>query len=179
MNIEKSTITKLRITGATALDPITVIAEDLGPRQGKIIIECYGQSWSAYWGGMGNRTIAEFFCSCDAGYLSDKLSSIPSQIPDYDNLDKWLKSEVIRLRREIEIPKEEARRYWDEIELWCDNDEAFLRSDSGAKLASEIIGDDWWLSIPDVPNPDYQYLCRIINAVKAALKSQMEEGVTA
>lgn len=176
MNIEKSTITKLQITGATALDPITVIAEDLGPCQGKIIIECYGQSWSAYWGGMGNRTIAEFFCRCDEHYLAGKLSSIWDRIPDYDNLKTWLKTSVIKLRREDEISKEEARTHWDDIDLWIYNDEESLRSAEGGKLALAIIGDDWWTAIPTAPNPEYQYLCRIINAVKAALKSQVVEA---
>jgi hypothetical protein len=53
MKIETSKVTKIRITDLIdsefKLDPITVILEDLGPSKGKILIECYGQSWAAYW----------------------------------------------------------------------------------------------------------------------------------
>ncbi len=52
MKIETSTVTKLTITEVARLDPITVILEDIEPRKGKIIIECYGKSWSSYWGGL-------------------------------------------------------------------------------------------------------------------------------
>jgi hypothetical protein len=82
MNITSSTVTKLVITGAPNLDPITVYAEDIGPRQGKIVIECWGKSWSGYWGGMGDCMLAEFFCSCSVDYLSRKISDVDSEITD-------------------------------------------------------------------------------------------------
>lgn len=67
--IEKLEVTTIRIVGSPALDPINVIFQDFGPGKGKIIIECFSQAWAACWGGMGNRTMREFFTSCDDSYL--------------------------------------------------------------------------------------------------------------
>ena len=68
LKVERSTVTKLVITGAPRLDPITVFLEDFGRRdcptesdpsyqtaQGKITVNCWDNSWNAYWGGMGPR----------------------------------------------------------------------------------------------------------------------------
>lgn len=71
LKVERSTVTKLVITGAPRLDAITVLLEDFGRRdwptesnpnyqtaQGKITINCWDNSWNAYLGGMGPRTVA-------------------------------------------------------------------------------------------------------------------------
>jgi len=173
MKINKAKVIKLHITDimeSHRLDPITVILEDIGPRQGKIIIECYGQSWSAYWGGMGDNTISEFFCSCDNGYLIGNLApSLRPTVDDYDNLDKWLKSGIISSRRNHEMSAGDAKDTWDDVELLCVNDESFLHSSDGARLAEHIIGDEWWYTIPQTENPKYEYLSRIVSTVKEAL----------
>lgn len=67
---ERSTVTKLVITGAPSLDPITVFLEDLAPRKGKITVSCWGKSWTAYWGGMWDGlSIGQFFCELNTGYI--------------------------------------------------------------------------------------------------------------
>ena len=175
MKIQTTQVTKYKLTELEALDPVSVICEDLGPRQGKIIIECFGESWSAYWGGMGQRNIVEFFCSCNEHYLAKNLSSIDSSVPDYDNLDQWLKSSIIKGRRDREFEKSEARELFDEVSLWCENDERFLHSETGHRLCVKVIGDEWWYCIPTKPNHEYEYLCRIINAVKDALKTTIQD----
>lgn len=61
LHVERSTVTKLVITGAPWLDPITVFLEDFGRRdcaiesdpnyktaQGNITINCWSKSWNAY-----------------------------------------------------------------------------------------------------------------------------------
>ncbi|WP_274643372.1 hypothetical protein [Pseudomonas serbica] len=61
LKVERSTVTKLVITGAPRLDPITVFLEDFGRRDcptesnpnyqtapGKITINCWDKSWNAY-----------------------------------------------------------------------------------------------------------------------------------
>jgi hypothetical protein len=60
---------------AKALDPITVIFQDTGPSAGRIIVECYGAAWSAYWGSMSGNTVRQFVTNVDAGYLANKLCS--------------------------------------------------------------------------------------------------------
>ena len=73
MKIEKSEVTKLTLTELKNLDLVNVFLEDYEHGKGKITIECYGKAWSAYWGGMGDRTISKFFCSANNGYIIGKL----------------------------------------------------------------------------------------------------------
>ena len=70
LQVERSTVTKLVITGAPSLDPITVFLEDLAPCKGKITVSCWGKSWTAYWGGMWDGlSIGQFFCELNTGYI--------------------------------------------------------------------------------------------------------------
>jgi hypothetical protein len=61
------------ITDAPALDPITVITRDTGPKQGQIIIECYGKAWATFWGGMPEKTVREFVIAADTSYIVNRL----------------------------------------------------------------------------------------------------------
>lgn len=56
-----------------SLDPIRVTLHDIGPGQGLINIECYGRAWASYWGAIGDRSIKDFFITCDSGYLVGNL----------------------------------------------------------------------------------------------------------
>lgn len=77
MNIERTTTETLTITGAPALDPITVFLQDSEPGRGRITVECYGRAWSAFFGAMGgSRSIREFACGVPPEYLADKLWDI-------------------------------------------------------------------------------------------------------
>lgn len=187
MQIERSQVTKLVISGVARLDPITVFAEDIGPRQGKITIECYGKSWSAYWGGMGDRTIAEFFRSCSVDYIANKMTDERATVTDAEAIADGARRHIIKLRRghvmtsfdrtrtyrlgRDEISKEKARDLWEDVDCACFGDDGWGES----KLMQEIFGDEWWYSLPDKPNPKYQYLCSIITAVQAALEETMKE----
>lgn len=183
MKIEKSTVTKLTITGAPALDPITVFLEDIEPRRGRITIRCYDEAWTAYWGGMGDRTIAQFFCECDEHYIAKNLKQgIDSTIVDGDSITEGAFREIIAMRRgrtvrsflnperlvrmgRNEITAEEARELWDEVDSAEFGDDGW----SDPKLMQKVFGDEWWYRLPTKPNPDYQYLCRIIRAVQEGL----------
>lgn len=70
---KKIEVEAMVITGHQGLDPITVFWQDYGPGSGQVTIYCYGEAWTSYWGGMGNRMIKEFFSDCDLDYLSKKL----------------------------------------------------------------------------------------------------------
>lgn len=174
MKVERSQVTKLTITGAHRLDPITVFAEDIGPRQGKITIECWGKSWSAYWGGMGDSSIAEFFRSCSTDYIANKLSDIDANLTDETAIEEGARRQIVQLRRgellrsghrigRADITRDEARELWEEV------DRASFGADgwAEAKLLQNIFGDEWWYRLPTRPNPEYGYLCRIIEAVQA------------
>ena len=76
MTIKPIEITRaFEINGAPRLDPIRVILQDLGPGQGRVIIECYGSAWSAYWGATGHQSILQFLDMADADYITSALSS--------------------------------------------------------------------------------------------------------
>lgn len=165
MKITKSSVVKIKIEEIEGLDSINVFLEDLGPRRGKITIDCYGKAWSAYWGGMGDRTISQFFCSCDEHYLAKNLSNINSEIDDYENLTIETKKEIIKKRKAHEVDIETAREWFDDAET-IDHDNI----DQG--LLQDVFGDEWWYCIPTKSNPDYEYLCRIIKTVKEAIKKK-------
>lgn len=73
MRIKEFPVRVFTICGAPKLDPITVVLQDVEKGHGRLIIECWGSSWAAYWGGMGERTLAEFVMSCGPDYIFTKL----------------------------------------------------------------------------------------------------------
>lgn len=75
--IDASTVTVLRITDAGRLDPITVVLQDLGlnshgRRRGRLIVECFGSAWSAYFGAM-YAPLPSFVAGMDAEYTANNL----------------------------------------------------------------------------------------------------------
>lgn len=73
MTIQPIKTESVTISGAPALDPVTVVFRDEGPSRGGIIVECYGKAWAAFWGGMGSNTVRQFVATCDVEYLAEKL----------------------------------------------------------------------------------------------------------
>jgi len=149
MDIENINITKLRLTNIERLDPIDVYPENFGKGQGQITITCYGKAWTAYWGGMGDQDINEFFCSCDEHYIAKNLSDIKAEVYDIE-----------KIREDAE--KKGVECYRDDP--W--NDYEFLNAMYGGDMM------DWHDSLPKESNHEYEYLCRIIKAVQSALKQR-------
>lgn len=76
MRIESIGFNAMRIFDAPRLDPITILLRDeqRSPyHAGQVIVECYGQAWSAYFGSIGECSLVEFL-STDPHYLANKLS---------------------------------------------------------------------------------------------------------
>jgi len=65
----------LEIPAQSALDGITVYWHNYGSSKGMVTIVCWGSSWNAYFGGMPEETIQEFFAKADVGYLVGKLGT--------------------------------------------------------------------------------------------------------
>ena len=119
MKIEEIKTRTIKVSEVSKLDPITIIIEDISRGKGKITLECYGQSWSAYWGGMGNRTLEEFFLDCDNEYLEDVLiggTNVKRTEIDYCEIPNHLKNILLDARRVEDIGKEQARLIYQEIE---------------------------------------------------------------
>lgn len=105
MRIEDATKARVfTIFGAPKLDPITVTLQDVAPGHGRLIVECCGEAWAAYWGGMGNETLAEFVSSCGTDYITGKLTR-----------DRMLKRDVAYLER-IVVAVQEALRSNSELD---------------------------------------------------------------
>ena len=68
------------LPGRGTLDPVRVILNDYGPGRGGIILTCFGEAWTYYWGSIGgDQDIAQFFTSSDLEYFVRKLGH---NIPD-------------------------------------------------------------------------------------------------
>lgn len=197
LQVERSTVTKLVITGAPRLDPITVFLEDFGRRdcptesnpnyqtaQGKITINCWDKSWNAYWGGMGPRTVAEFVTNSGWDYVLNCLDrGISSTRFSGDVLHTLAKKCIVQRRRQQagrhdwelgELSKGEARELWHDIGVLSDI-ETPNESWHHSKLLTELFGDEWHYPVGEhavEENHDFTYLRRIVEAVQAALSQE-------
>lgn len=77
MRMKPCPVVAFEIPAAGALDAITVFFQDFVPGKGRVLIECYGSAWTAYFGSMDGRTIRQFFVECGADYLVSKLGITP------------------------------------------------------------------------------------------------------
>lgn len=100
------------ITGAPALDPVTVVFRDAEPRRGGIIIECYGKAWAAFWGAMGDQTVKQFVAKCDADYLANSLHDRSQKRTKQSDayLRRIATAVILALRRLPDREAETARR---------------------------------------------------------------------
>lgn len=180
MKITESTVRKLRIEGAPALDPIDVFLEDHGPKQGSVTIKCYGESWTTYWGGMWDgMTVAQFFCEAPEDYVLDRLyPGSDYTTPDWDGLEAKLKRVVIEQRRKWVFDKQKARRLFDDIEDLAFPAEGEQPSVYVTDMIVSLFDYCWWDHIPQKTNPRYAYLRRIVQAVREALSSVDQKVAT-
>lgn len=197
LTVERSKVTKLVITGGVNLDPITVFLEDLGswasPRsdapdhvsgQGNLTIRCAGESWTAYWGGMGSKTVTDFVLKCSDEYILNCLSRGLSSTRFSAKGLKQLSARCITDRRRDRsgtdwelgyLDAEEARSLYRRLDDLRDV-ESLRDCWSHSKLLSLLFGDEWYYPVDRAtePNPDYMYLLRIVQAVQQALTQPIE-----
>jgi len=62
------------VDGNPTLDAITVFFQDFNPGQGRVVVECFGEAWTAYFDAMGGNTIRQFVSTAGVDYLTNKLS---------------------------------------------------------------------------------------------------------
>lgn len=175
MQISKTTVTKLLLTGLDKLDPISVFLEDQAPAKGKIIIECFGSSWAATWGSMGmGRNVATFFCGNDADYLIGSLA--PQLLGDIfsGKALQALAEKTIAERRDgtsdmDELDADEAEELLEQVAILADCN-CLECAPSG--LMEAIFGCEWWhpASNATEANPRYAQLRQIVEAVQQGLK---------
>lgn len=180
--VERSAVTKLLITDAPSLDPITVFLEDLAPCKGKITVSCWGKSWTAHWGGMWDGlSIGQFFCELNTGYIIGYFdqSMNPRQFSG-EALANKAQQIVLKGRREGWLGQDEARDLFTESEDLRDSPSIDHLHGAHSGLMTKLFGDEWWHLTNDAtePNPDYLYLERIIHAVQQALRQEQQTGMS-
>ena len=176
MIIEETQITALRIKDIPHLDPIRVLLEDHGNGAGKVIVECFGKAWSAFWGGMGKRSLPVFFCECNAPYIIGKFAPmLQSTQPADCGMVAHLQKRICERRKDDMLSKERARELYDivPIDVPDDADSRYLGEVSLFPIY-EVLGDEWWYDLPTEPNHEYEYLKRIVEATQQGLRKWME-----
>ncbi|MGI0120100.1 hypothetical protein [Zooshikella sp. RANM57] len=174
MLIHESKVTKITLSQIENIDTINVFLEDFKLGQGRITIECFGEVWSKYWPAMGDRTISEFFIEVKTDYILNKLSVEPRKIiASEDILIEDARSLIIKNKKDGLLGKDQARKLFNDVEDICSED-VYVHYE----LLEEIYGMDWYDSLPREPNPKYEYLYSIIEAVKEGL-SQLNQSKAA
>ena len=179
LQVDRSTVTKRVITGAPNLDPITVFLEDLAPCKGKITVSCWGKSWTAYWGGMWDGlNIGQFFCELNTSYIIGYFDqAMRSRQFSGDALANKAQTALLKDRRHGHLDQEEARELFDEAEDIREATSIDYLAGAHYPLMRKLFGDEWWHLANDAtePNPDYDYLERIIQAVQQALRQEQQQ----
>jgi len=170
MKVEASTIQKIEIAEVEALDPVTVILEDLGRYRGRITVTCFGRSWTHQWNNTGANSIAEFVAWQNAEHLASALAPM-MRATCYDEalLVAYAKRVVVERRLGINLDygfleKDEARRLYDA----CDSLRGYVSFERlPSVLMTELFGDEWFYAAwhAESPNRDFVYLTRIAQAV--------------
>ena len=176
LQIEHSVATKLVITGAPGLDPITVFLEDLAPCKGKITVNCWGKSWTAYWGGVWDGlNIGQFFCVLNTSYIIGYFDqAMRSRQFSGDALANKAQTALLKDRRQGQLDQGEARELFDEAEVIREASSIHYLAGAHYPLMKKLFGDEWRHFADDAtePNPDYDYLERIILTVQQALRQE-------
>lgn len=179
LQVERSTVTKLVISGAPNFDPITVFLEDLAPCKGKITVSCWGKSWTAYWGGMWDGlSIGQFFCELNTSYIIGYFDqAMKSRQFSGEAIANKAQRIVLKERRLFCYDQDEARELFDEAEDLRDSPSIDHLHGAHGELMTKLFGDEWWRLTNDStePNPDYIYLERIILAVQQALRQEQHQ----
>ena len=180
MNISSKQVTMVSlydIINSHHLDPINITLENHAPGKGRITIQCFDKSWTAYWGGMGDNPVEAFFCSCGTSYLIGNLApGMVAGVTDFEALSKLLKKGICEQRRKNELHQYDARELCEEAERveYCEEQSELIHCHS--KIMQTIIGDDWWHGLPEKPSNNYIYLKRIVEATQEGLRKYMKQS---
>lgn len=75
-------------------DLINIYFDDIEPRKGRVIIECYGKVWSIFWDGMGSKKVKDFFMFCENEYLIEHFLPQPKHKKILKAILKIVKEEL-------------------------------------------------------------------------------------
>ena len=150
MNINKLQTEAYFLTDIDRLDPVTVYVTNSEAGRGKIVIECFGSAWAGYWGGMGVKTVQQFLLCSDNEYLLGCLLKNTRET-DFDEINDL------------------AEKTGFSICVTSDVEIAMQESDMRA-----CFGPDWMMELPQCRTVEYDYLGRILNAIKDAFSEEVD-----
>lgn len=172
MKIEKMDVLAFTISDLERLDPVRVMIENYESGKGRITITCYGKAWTGAWFAMGGDSVQEFIKRVSNEYLIGYFSpSLPKTVDDDNEANlEFVKGQIIKLRRDREIDSEDARGMWDEAEGAEDVKASCCDYLIGDRLISLFGDEPWYAAWPSVPNHEYEYLDRIVTAVRKGIE---------
>jgi hypothetical protein len=175
MKATLSKVDKLLITGIDGLDPIVVYFEDYEKGKGKFTIECWGQAWSHFWPGMGDRTVLEFFYGCNADYILGKIMEQKLMyVTDVEATIVVWKTWFLESRVENNWTKEEAREMWDDHMSNlddCNCEDELVNWVNNIDRDMEDTYSEWWEGMARKLSSDAEWLKeKIIPAIWDAIK---------
>lgn len=199
MKLEVSNTVKLVLGDLERLDPVTVFLEDLGQRsvpiegnpdywtgQGKLTISCWGKSWTCFWGGMGQRSLAKFVVDCHTDYVLNCLDrGIQAKKFSGDALVELAKKCIVQRRRQQtgrhdwelgELYKGQARVLWNDCEGLSDIEspnECWHHN----QILTDLFGEEWHYTVGDkaqAENHEYTYLERVVLATQQGIAQYLE-----
>ncbi|MBV0620760.1 hypothetical protein KTO46_19645 [Klebsiella pneumoniae] len=171
MKVEKSDVVAFTISDVERLDPVRVMIENYEPGKGRITVTCFGKACTGAWFAMGGDSVQEFIKRVSNDYLIGYFDpQLQSTVDDDNDANlEFVKGEIIKLRRQQEIDADEAREMWEEAEGAEDVKVNCCDRRIGEKLPGLLGDEPWYAKWPEVPNHNYQYLERIIDAVRGGL----------
>jgi len=152
MNTEKRKTETYVLTDLDRLDPVTVYVTNYQPGQGKMVVECFGKAWTAYWGGMSDMTLQQFVLTCDNAYILGKMLEQTSQT-DFDLINEGAQKKGFSM---------------------CVTSDVEVAMQAGSM--AECFGPDWYMDLPTCTTSEYDYLGRILNAIKAAFSEELRQA---
>ena len=150
MQVIKSTTETYTVLDVDGLDPVTAYVTNPLTGVGKITITCFGKAWSAFWPTMGDNLLQEFFVSADNEYIIGKMVQETRQT-DFDEVSK----------------RAEAAGFEDFYVA------ADIEVQAAADTMSQVFGGEWYMDLPRCYTPEYRYLSKILDAVKAAFAEEI------
>ncbi|WP_272693191.1 hypothetical protein [Providencia sp. PROV059] len=175
MKITETKVLSLEISELLDFDPIRVMTENYGPGRGRITVTCEGKAWTSAWYAMSDRSVEQFFCDCGNDYLITNMAGNVSREINNDNEAnmRFMFSEVLRLRREGEISKDQARVCWEEIDGSDDIKSTVCGYSSVISEVPYFSTEPWYLPWPTIPNPAFIRLNSMFDIVRAALQQHL------
>lgn len=177
MQVKKLNVLSFSVSGVEGIDSIQVIAEEMDRGCGRLTVVCCAESWTAKWLNMG-CSLPDFISGVSNDYIIGCFAPSLGCYTDADNGVnlRFVKAEIIKRRRDRLIDSNKARAMWTEAgdaENVKENCCGYLPGD---ELPWLFGSEPWHAQWPQVENPEYKYLEKILDAMREGFRQLVEES---